>query len=317
MRKFISCDWGTSSLRIRLVDGSDLSILARVSTNDGIAHTYENWKDSGLNEDRRLFFYQSVIGDKIKDLERQSTSSLTGVPIIISGMASSSIGMIELPYMNVPFSMQGSDLMTKKIPTTDNFRYPIVLVSGIKSATDVMRGEETQVLGCDIRGTAERVFILPGTHSKHVVVRHENVVSFQTFMTGELLSLLSTRSILAHSVEKHDDFLKDAFREGLMKGLRSNFLQECFAVRTNQLFGKMSARKNYDFLKGVLVGAELKDLHNDKRPFTIVGTESMNRDYSVALKLLGINEIETIDSEHAAIRGHYRILSLVPEIFSN
>jgi len=315
MSKFISCDWGTSSLRVRLIDASDLSMLGRVSTNEGIANTYEKWKGSGLGEDRRLFFYQSVIGDRIRELEQRST--LIGVPVIISGMASSSIGMMELPYAAVPFPMHASDLIIKKIPPGDEFRHPIVLVSGIKSSTDVMRGEETQVLGCDIHGTEERVIILPGTHSKHVIVEHENIISIQTFMTGELLSLLSTRSILVHSVERHDDFIEKAFKEGVMKGLKSNFLRECFAVRTNHLFAKMSARENYDFLKGVLLGAELKDFFNDKRRFTIAGTESMNRDYSAALKLLGINEIETADSEQAAIRGHYRILSLSPENFSS
>jgi 2-dehydro-3-deoxygalactonokinase len=178
-----------------------------------------------------------------------------------------------------------------------------------------MRGEETQVLGCDIHGSEQRVFILPGTHSKHVVVEHEKIISIQTFMTGEFLFLLSKKSILLHSVEEHDDVIDDAFKQGVMKGLKSNFLQECFAVRTNHLFGKMSRRENFDFLKGVLVGAELKDLFNDKRRFSIVGTGSMNRDYFAALKLLGINEIETMDSEQAAIRGHYKILSLFPENF--
>jgi 2-dehydro-3-deoxygalactonokinase len=292
-------------------------VLARVSTSDGIADTYENWKKSGLDEYRRVFFYLSVIDDKIKELEQRSTSSLNELPVIISGMASSSIGMMELPYANVPFSIHGSDLTTKKIPPSDDFRHPIVLVSGIKSSTDIMRGEETQVLGCDIRGTEERVFILPGTHSKHAVVEHQSIASIQTFMTGELLSLLSNKSILAHSVKEHDDVVESAFNEGVTKGLKSNFLQECFAVRANHLFGRKSTQENYDFLKGVLIGTELRDLSKEKRRFTIVGTESMNRDYTAALKLLEVNEIETMDSELAAIRGHYRILTMLPEKFSS
>jgi len=315
MQKFISCDWGTSSLRVRLIDGANLTVLARVSTNEGISNTYDNWKKSGLDEYRRVFFYQSVIGDKIQELER-STSSLNEVPVIISGMASSSIGMMELPYTELPFSTRGSDLVIKKIPPNDDFRHTIVLVSGIKSSTDIMRGEETQVIGCDIGGTDERVFILPGTHSKHAVLKHQSIVSIQTFMTGELLYLLSNRSILAHSVKEHDDAIESAFDEGVMKGFKSNFLQECFGVRTNHLFGKMSTRENYDFLKGILIGTELKDLLNDKRQITIVGTESMNRDYSAALKLLSVKEIETMNSELAAIRGHDRILSMLPEKFS-
>jgi 2-keto-3-deoxy-galactonokinase len=43
------------------------------------------------------------------------------------------------------------------------------------------------------------ILCLPGTHAKWVQISAEEVVSFQTFMTGELFDLLS-HSVLRHSV---------------------------------------------------------------------------------------------------------------------
>src|SRR5215470_16228224 len=107
MQKFISCDWGTSTLKLKVIDASRLKILARVSTNEGIANSHRLWKESGTGEEGKLHFYQAVINDKLKELERQLNTSFNGIEMVISGMASSSIGMMELPYHDIPFSMDG------------------------------------------------------------------------------------------------------------------------------------------------------------------------------------------------------------------
>ena len=45
MNKFISCDWGTSNLRLRLVDGDNRSVLKEMETSEGIASVHQSWKD--------------------------------------------------------------------------------------------------------------------------------------------------------------------------------------------------------------------------------------------------------------------------------
>ena len=42
---------------------------------------------------------------------------------------------------------------------------------------------------------------LPGTHSKWVEIRNNNIIKFKTFMTGELFEIISKNSVLIHSVE--------------------------------------------------------------------------------------------------------------------
>ena len=103
MKEIISCDWGTTVLRTRLVDSDKQSVLAEVVSDQGISATCDLWKQSGMAEENRLLFYLKVIKNQVDILERQLGFSLKDQHLVISGMASSNIGMMELPYKEVPF----------------------------------------------------------------------------------------------------------------------------------------------------------------------------------------------------------------------
>ncbi len=148
MEKFISCDWGTSALRLRLVDTDNISVLAEVVSSRGISGTFDLWKQSGKQESERLSFYQSILAGQIRKMEEQLNFSLQDMLLIISGMASSNIGMMELPYKEAPFGTDGQDLLVKIIEAGDDFKHTILMISGVKTENDAMRGEETQLIGC-------------------------------------------------------------------------------------------------------------------------------------------------------------------------
>ena len=101
MSTFISADWGTSSFRLRVIKGT--SVVATFSSQAGIAATHSAWQTSGLD---REIFYRDVLEKAIDVLGR----NLSDTPVIISGMASSSIGMKELPYQQLPFNLDGANL---------------------------------------------------------------------------------------------------------------------------------------------------------------------------------------------------------------
>ena len=61
---------------------------------------------------------------------------------------------------------------------------------------DVMRGEETQLVGAVAADEASVLAVLPGTHSKWARVDRGRVVDFTTYMTGELYGVLLSHSIL-------------------------------------------------------------------------------------------------------------------------
>src|SRR5687768_11677136 len=104
---FLSCDWGTSSFRLRLVEAGSLNVIAEERSGTGIAGTYQQWQQTSLP---REDFFAAVINRQIDVLAERTGILLQEVPVVLSGMASSSIGMIELPYKELPFSLSGTDL---------------------------------------------------------------------------------------------------------------------------------------------------------------------------------------------------------------
>ena len=391
---FISCDWGTSTFRLRLLDSpadnptaadssnpgdnpspgespahqnnpsqSIAKVIATLSTQAGIAATHALWQDSGQPETERLAFYRAVLEKAIGQLAASSQPSgepvskidLQRVPVIISGMASSSIGMLELPYKALPFDVSGVDLLPAVLPAAKGSPRIVYLVPGVRSADDVMRGEETQLIGCGfntpgpavntpgraVSTPGQRVFVFPGTHSKHIHVRDGQAVAFRTYMTGELFALLTKQSVLSASVTAPGEtgaaggsaaLLPEAFFAGIAASHDTSLLHTAFLTRTNQLFHKYSKEDNYHFLSGLLIGEELRDLAYppepqhappparpatltavppppDPGPITLVASSPLRESYAAALEFLGFRQAAAIDADAALLAGHCAIFA--------
>ena len=291
----ISCDWGTSSCRVRVLTDT---VLASLENAIGIAATFSNWQKTTTT---RIDFYLSVLQTAITELEYQNSLDLHDIPIVLSGMASSSIGMMELPYHPLPFLVAGEDLRPAILPATPAFPHTLFLIPGVRSADDVMRGEETQLIGC---GVVSGICIFPGTHSKHIAVRDDRAVEFSTFMTGEFFGLLSQQSILAASIDKGPGS-DEAFLAGVDAAQDSGLLHSAFAIRTNQLFGRFSKTDNYQYLSGLVIGEELKGL--DPQPVTLVAVSPLREAYALALRKLGFSDVAHVDAGEALMEGHRRI----------
>ncbi len=311
MSLFISCDWGTSSFRLRLINAEDKSVLAETKSKQGIAATYALWKEQ-FSVGRKQFYIDFMMLQKHL-LQTQCGYSLNDLVIIVSGMASSSIGMAELPYKPLPFYMGKGDFEILHIPASGaNNR--MIIISGVRSGNDVMRGEETILAGCNIPHTKEeQLFIFPGTHSKHVVIQNGMLVNIETYMTGELFELLSTKSILADSVEANDEMnlYKNFYENGIRECVQDNFLHSIFYTRSKYLFGQLNKRENYHYLSGLLLGEELKLLANRKYgSITIVSEGALLKLYSVALSILGLEDkLVQKNADEALINGQLFIFN--------
>lgn len=319
MNPYLSCDWGTSSFRLSLVDTENFSLIQSTDTNKGILATYNLWNET-LNTDpaTRVSFYLDVIREQISVIEGKMNRSLNGVPLLISGMASSSIGMKPLPYHELPFFIDGSQMLSEFIPQTPKFKHDTLLISGVKSEDDVMRGEETQLIGMlstDTVTSGEKLYILPGTHSKHIMVNNQQAVSFKTYMTGEFFDLLSKKSILHAGLEEGNGLLtqhtKEIFKKAVLEGSRFNLLNVCFKVRTNSLFDKFTKTENHQYLSGLLIGAELGEIaHNDTIEIYLCCGAKLKVYYETALEVLGFKKVHSFSAEaveKAAIMGQYKI----------
>lgn len=305
-KHILSGDWGTSSFRLRVVDIESGAVLAETTKGQGIAATFADWQAAELPAIERTPYYRAVLQLAVEKLPADLVAGLT---IYLSGMASSSIGMKTLEYGAVPFDLTGNVLPTEKIPADDICKHDILLVSGLKTSQDVMRGEETILLGCQLEMDANCLLIFPGTHSKHVWVNQNKLVDFSTFMTGEFFDLLSNKSILSTGLEKTDlQGYEDIFEMGVMAGVNGNLLNAAFHSRTNQLFNKMSPAANYQYLSGILLGTELKQVPVATENILLISGHAVSDSYKLAFHALGFNHIKFKDADQSLIDGH-RILA--------
>jgi 2-dehydro-3-deoxygalactonokinase len=305
MKHFLSCDWGTSSFRLKLVETGTLKTLAEVQNNQGVASTNLQWQEAAKGQSRFLF-YTSVIASAVTMLEKKQNDSWSGVPVILSGMASSTLGMIQLPYKQLPFKTDGSDLKVERVEATKDFVHDVFIISGVCSDTDVMRGEETQIVGAvDPSTKDEGVFILPGTHSKHIHVKNNVAYTFRTYMTGELFAILSINSTLTQGLVggESDENDKASFIQGVKDSINSNLLNSLFRVRTRFVLDELPASHNRSYLSGLLIGTELNDLKGLQTNITVVSSNIGNV-YKTAMQTLDINVPLTIISDpDVTVRG--------------
>ncbi len=306
IKKFISCDWGTSSFRLRLINAGTTTVLAETKSAQGIAAIYALWQQE-KNKDR-FSFYLNILTGSILKLEEQYGYSLKGITIIISGMASATIGMLELPYKSIPFHIKKTELEMHFIPASENCSHAIIIISGVRSVNDVMRGEETILAGCSIADVHQpQLFIFPGTHSKHLTVQNGMITDIKTYMTGEVFELLANKSILAESVEKANSTKTNnaSFLKGIKESGDAGLLNNIFHVRINALFNNLNKKENYQYLSGLLIGEELKNIKaSGYSPVTVVSNGPLLLLYADALSALGLKQnLKKQNGDDALING--------------
>lgn len=309
---FLSCDWGTSSFRLNLVEINTGKIAAKVSNSEGIKKTYERWC-AEKEPQNRIGNYLSILENGISELKGKSRLKIDRYPIVISGMASSTIGLKELPYSSLPIALNDPKIYVETIEATGRFTHKLYLISGVRSADDIMRGEEIQLLGLYSKSGVENgLYLLVGTHSKHVCIKDNAVISFRTYMTGELFDLISTKSILADSIS--DNGKKGpgpAFEKGINSALNENICHSLFQIRARDILGESHNFENYDYLSGLLIGNELDTLRKNKPGYILLwGKPSLQKYYATALDILHLNytQIQVNPEEDITSLGHRIIL---------
>jgi 2-dehydro-3-deoxygalactonokinase len=319
----VNCDWGTSRLRLRTVRLDRWQVTAEFRSLDGVASLAESYAPAD-----RPRAYRSLLLEGLRPLITDQPELLAAAPILISGMASSSIGWHELPYAGVPLPVDGSGLTWHDLEPLESTLglHRVVLVSGACSDVDVMRGEETELVGLftlpQAQGLADSTLVIkPGTHSKHLLVRDGRLVSFQTFMTGELFDVLARHSILQHSVSKPDAEHAVADDAALRAGVRATSAlplgAALFRVRTRQLLDHALPGENREFLSGVLLGAELGYLtaSHDQTPLVLCASMPLFVPYRAALEELGLAGRLTLispeETELLSARGQAAVWSRI------
>lgn len=255
---FISCDWGTTNFRLRLIETETLKVIWENRTEQGAKKCYADF-EAQTALDQKGFYLDYLMSEiqKLPDGHR-------GHPIIASGMSSSNIGLYELPYADLPFDKEGNTFISKNIPICQG--QDLWLISGVKSETGMMRGEEIQAIGLEehLHSYSEGILLLPGTHSKHISYRQGSFYRLKNFMTGELFEVLGKKSILSNSIEtvEWNAQGKKAFLEGFHLGLVEGLTPNLLGIRARHVVEDRNKKDNYFRLSGLLIGDELSYLRD-------------------------------------------------------
>ena len=255
----IGVDWGTTSMRLWRFS-PDGAIIARARSDRGILKVADGQFRETL---------EAAIGDDLAP----------DVPILMSGMIGSRQGWIETSYVFCPADVATLADQLQPVPGHINARVvPGVALREAGGRHDVMRGEETQILGAAL-GPGRRLVVLPGTHCKWVVVEDGTILDFMTFMTGEMYQALRRHTILARLMPEADPDLDDAavqrsFVAGLSTSLQgeARLMQSLFSIRARGLFDDLAPELAPALLSGLLIGAELSEGLALSRRWEIAGT---------------------------------------------
>lgn len=306
---FISCDWGTTNFRLRVVSSITLDVAFELTGGLGIRDLNNEFLRAGTG-DRYAHFARYLSGQigRIPDEYQRE-------PVVVSGMASANIGMVDLPYGELPITADAAGFRVEEYVLEGG--QPLHIISGVKSSTGMMRGEETQALGLLelMKADREGVLLLPGTHSKHLNYRQGAFTDFGSYMTGELFELLSSKSILSNSLrpEALDAANEGAFLSGLRAGAQDGAASHLFSIRAGDVLRQADPGKSYLQLSGLLIGDELRYLSNTNDEFCyLAGSGPLLLLYKRALQeLVGPDRLTVFGAEElqrALLSGQRKIM---------
>ncbi|WLI29554.1 2-dehydro-3-deoxygalactonokinase [Pseudomonas rhodesiae] len=305
--QLIALDWGTSSLRAYKLGPAGV-VLEQRSLASGIMHLPSEPRDiAGVRCcDGFELAFDAACGDWL-DAEPH-------LPVIACGMVGSAQGWSEAAYRNTPVDVAS---LGKALHTVRNLRGVAVhIVPGVIEQgrlPNVMRGEETQVLGVlHNRPAGGEVLIgLPGSHSKWVEVVGGCITHFDTFMTGEVFAILSKHSILGRTQQPCEHFQAEAFDRGVQVARSQDgqrgVLSTLFSARTLGLTAELAPDQQADYLSGLMIGHELAGLPERARhtPIILVGAGPLCARYQRALALCGFAHVSL--AEEATERGLWQL----------
>jgi len=284
----LACDWGTTNLRAWTLDAAG-GVVAHREFPLGVSRLAPGEAERRFQQEVR----PAMGGERL--------------PAILCGMVGSNLGWQAVAYADCPAGLDALREALREVAPGVRI-VPGLRCQGLAGAPDVMRGEETQILGWlaqHPRRQRGRILLChPGTHAKWVLIDDGRIVRFVTAMTGELFAVLGQHSVLRSEAPADD---AAAFEAGLAAaGDGAALAARLFTARARVVGGDAPAQSTPSYLSGLLIGAEVAAVPQQlgERPERVVllGDAGLCGRYRTALERIGI-AVETFDGEAAAIAG--------------
>ncbi len=290
----IAIDWGTNNFRLWLLSKLGNPMIVRRS-------------DEGFQQARSKGF-ESIAERYINEFDIQDN-----IPIIVCGMAGAKQGWREAPYINAPVNLE--QVLSNSVSAPHRSR-DIRILPGIAQRSllepDVMRGQETRLLGVLEHIPQNGLVCMPGTHSKWINLEQGTLKHFSTFITGELFGLLANHSTLklqqgvSLEIVPSSHAFHRAFNETVDNP--QEITNRLFRTRASNLLGYSSPNSNAAELSGCILGLEFSGAQSKYGPVkevSLVASKALGKLYASALNSRG-TDVRYFDAEEAVIKGLYK-----------
>ena len=297
MSIYITIDGGTSTTRINLIKDRQLisTIKLDVGSKDNIANK------NLLKTEIRKAIDTILVSHNLKDNQIDR--------ILASGMITSEFGLCKLDHISVPADIKELHNNMHETYINEISPIPFVFIRGVKKITDsfedtdIMRGEETELMGLMDISYRECVYVLSGSHSKLIKINSDGFITdFSSMLTGEMIAAISNSTILCDSIDLNSELNKEFLIKGYDYAEKSGINQALFKVRIlNNIFG-CSKSQVYSFFMGVILHDEVKQLINyETSTIVISGKAQIKNALSVLLKNYSGKQIVIIDDNKVDI----------------
>jgi 2-dehydro-3-deoxygalactonokinase len=320
----ICVDAGTTNTRAWLTAGD--RVIARARAGVGVRDTARDGSSDRLRGALRELI------DRVSGDARDHGFAQSPECVIAAGMITSPLGLAEVPHVPTPAGLNELAAATRQYSFPEITDLPILLVPGARSGprpcdpetvgtTDVMRGEETLLIGLRALGLiAPRSTLLNlGSHWKVIEFDgRARIASSVTSMTGELIHTAQTQTVLASSVPQTPPSLIDQtwLEAGMREQRRSGLARALFCVRLLEQGSDGSAEQRLSFLIGAFLASDMdalvsRGLFDSAGKVVIAGGGVIAEAWRRALTQNSMRAIALNDSEveNALLTGFRRIFS--------
>ncbi len=299
---YICVDGGTTNTRLYYV--KDNKVLETVRLKYG-----SNPKDKGL--------LAHACKDAIRELLQKYE---TPECVIGCGMLTSEYGLYEVRHLPTPCGIAELHNGIKKVCLPEITSLPIYLIPGLKCSdgtyldTDMMRGEETELLGLVDRLSGGFSYILPGSHSKIICADSGNrIYSIRTFLTGEMVAALSANTILSGLIDIKESIDAKYLFEGFRFASSFSLNEALLKVRIMSTQFRLSASACYSFFLGACLEGEVSEIIKIKEETVVIGGQAKLKEATALLLNRFSNKkvIECSDeaSQYASVKGMIKIFT--------
>lgn len=292
MNKYLTIDMGTTNTRLSLVEDKEIAktLVFCVGATKSIGN--------------KQLLAETIKGGIEKLLQENALCEKDIECILCCGMITSEFGLVNLPHIPLPAGVEELKKTIYKCYLQDITSIPFVFIRGVKTNfenlenADVMRGEETEVIGIF---EDEGIYILPGSHTKIISVdKNCRIIGFKTTLTGEMLFAIANGTILKDAVELCDYEIKErSLIDGYYYAKRNGINETLFKVRILKNHFSKTDAEVYNFYLGAVLQSEIDYILTSKeKTIYIGGKKAIKNAFAVLLETLSDKEIKVVSDDN-------------------